>query len=96
MALVHTNSTLSGAVAQYGRGVGIIQITAAQIITQFANNLKAKLVQDGARRAGSCGRSGGGARADFATRRERRGRLNRGPPRHSLRRRPPSRSLASP
>jgi uncharacterized protein len=41
--LVHTNLTLSGAVAQYGRGVGIIQITAAQIITQFANNLKAQL-----------------------------------------------------
>jgi len=41
--LVHTNLTLSGAVAQYGRGVGIIQITAAQIIGQFANNLKAQL-----------------------------------------------------
>jgi carbon monoxide dehydrogenase subunit G len=40
--LVHTNLTLSGAVAQYGRGVGIIQVTAAQIITQFANNLKAQ------------------------------------------------------
>jgi uncharacterized protein len=40
--LVHTKLTLSGAVAQYGRGVGIIQITAAQIITQFANNLKAQ------------------------------------------------------
>src|SRR5579862_8188410 len=46
--LVHTNLTLSGAVAQYGRGVGIIQMTAAQIITQFANNLKAQLAQDGA------------------------------------------------
>ena len=41
--LVHTNLTLSGAVAQYGRGVGIIQMTAAQIIGQFANNLKAQL-----------------------------------------------------
>jgi carbon monoxide dehydrogenase subunit G len=41
--LVHTNLTLSGAVAQYGRGVGIIQMTAAQIIGQFANNLKARL-----------------------------------------------------
>jgi hypothetical protein len=30
-------------VAQYGRGVGIIQMTAAQIITQFAANLKAQL-----------------------------------------------------
>ncbi len=41
--LVHTNLTLSGAVAQYGRGVGIIQMTAGQIITQFANNLKTQL-----------------------------------------------------
>ncbi|SRR5579871_1203095 len=46
--LVHTNLTLSGAVAQYGRGVGIIQMTAAQIITQFANNLKAQLAQEAA------------------------------------------------
>jgi carbon monoxide dehydrogenase subunit G len=46
--LVHTNLTLSGAVAQYGRGVGIIQITAGQIITQFANNLKAQLAQTAA------------------------------------------------
>jgi carbon monoxide dehydrogenase subunit G len=46
--VVHTNLTLSGAVAQYGRGVGIIQMTAAQIITQFANNLKTQLAQDGA------------------------------------------------
>jgi carbon monoxide dehydrogenase subunit G len=45
--LVHTNLTLSGSVAQYGRGVGIIQMTAAQIITQFANNLKAQLAKEG-------------------------------------------------
>src|ERR1700719_3548774 len=49
--LVHTNLTLSGAVAQYGRGVGIIKMTAAQIITQFANNLRAQLAQDGAANA---------------------------------------------
>jgi uncharacterized protein len=49
--LVHTDLTLSGAVAQYGRGVGIIQLTAAQIITQFANNLKAQLAKDGAQAA---------------------------------------------
>ena len=41
--LVHTDLTLSGAVAQYGRGVGMIQATAAQIINQFAGNLKAQL-----------------------------------------------------
>jgi carbon monoxide dehydrogenase subunit G len=46
--LVHTNLTLSGAVAQYGRGVGIIQMTAAQIVTQFANNLKAQLAKESA------------------------------------------------
>jgi uncharacterized protein len=46
--LVHTNLTLSGAVAQYGRGVGIIQMTAAQIITQFANNLKTQLAKEDA------------------------------------------------
>jgi uncharacterized protein len=49
--LVHTDLTLSGAVAQYGRGVGIIQLTAAQIITQFANNLKAQLATEGAQTA---------------------------------------------
>ena len=41
--LVHTDLTLSGAVAQYGRGVGMIQATAAQIMNQFANNLKAQI-----------------------------------------------------
>jgi len=40
--LVHTDLTLSGAVAQYGRGVGMIQATAAQLMKQFAQNLKAQ------------------------------------------------------
>ena len=43
--LVHTSLNLSGAVAQYGRGVGIIQATAAQLINQFAKCLKEKLAQ---------------------------------------------------
>jgi carbon monoxide dehydrogenase subunit G len=43
--LVHTDLSLSGAVAQYGRGVGMIQMTAAQIMNQFAGNLKAQLAQ---------------------------------------------------
>jgi carbon monoxide dehydrogenase subunit G len=43
--LVHTNLTLSGAVAQYGRGVGIIQATATQLMNQFAKRLKDKLGQ---------------------------------------------------
>ena len=41
--LVHTDLALSGSVAQYGRGVGMIQATAAQLINQFAGNLKAQL-----------------------------------------------------
>ena len=40
---VHTDLTLSGAVAQYGRGVGMIQATAAALMNQFAGNLKAQL-----------------------------------------------------
>src|SRR5580692_2573883 len=41
--LIHTDLMLSGAVAQYGRGIGMIQATAAQIIGQFAGNLRAQL-----------------------------------------------------
>ena len=41
--LVHTNLQLSGAVAQYGRGIGVIEATASQIIGQFANNLKGQI-----------------------------------------------------
>lgn len=55
--LVHTDLALSGAVAQYGRGVGMIQATAAQIINQFANNLKAQLAA-GALSAAPSGPSG--------------------------------------
>jgi carbon monoxide dehydrogenase subunit G len=43
--LIHTDLTLSGAVAQYGRGVGMIQATAAQLVGQFADNLRARLTQ---------------------------------------------------
>jgi uncharacterized protein len=41
--LIHTDLALSGAVAQYGRGVGMIEASAAQIVGQFANNLRAQL-----------------------------------------------------
>lgn len=57
--LVHTDLTLSGSVAQYGRGVGMIQTTAAQIIGQFANNLKAQIAQDGARTSAPQGQPSG-------------------------------------
>jgi uncharacterized protein len=43
--LIHSDLMLAGAVAQYGRGVGMIQATAAQIIEQFAKNLRAQLAQ---------------------------------------------------
>jgi carbon monoxide dehydrogenase subunit G len=43
--LVHTDLTLSGAVAQYGRGVGMIQATASAIMNQFASALKAQIGQ---------------------------------------------------
>ncbi|MEA2990882.1 MAG: uncharacterized protein QOG83_3593 [Alphaproteobacteria bacterium] len=45
--LVHTDLALSGAVAQYGRGVGMIQATAGAIMTQFANNLRAQIAAGG-------------------------------------------------
>ena len=41
--LVHTDLTLSGSVAQYGRGVGMIQATASQLMKQFADNLKTQI-----------------------------------------------------
>jgi carbon monoxide dehydrogenase subunit G len=46
--LVHTDLTLSGAVAQYGRGVGMIQATASTLMNQFANNLKKQLADPAA------------------------------------------------
>jgi uncharacterized protein len=41
--LVNTNLTLSGSVAQYGRGAGMIQEVAAQLIQQFADRLRAMI-----------------------------------------------------
>ncbi|HTK00490.1 MAG TPA: SRPBCC family protein [Bordetella sp.] len=43
--IIDTDLTLSGAVAQYGRGVGMIQTVANQIISQFAKNLEARISQ---------------------------------------------------
>jgi hypothetical protein len=51
--LVHTDLTLSGAVAQYGRGVGMIQATAGQLMKRFAENLKAQLAASPAPTAAS-------------------------------------------
>ena len=49
--LVHTDLSLSGAVAQYGRGVGMIQATASALMNQFANNLKKQLADPAAAQA---------------------------------------------
>lgn len=43
--IVETNVNLSGSVAQYGRGTGVIQGVASQLTAQFAQNLKAMLAQ---------------------------------------------------
>lgn len=44
--LIHTDLQLSGSVAQYGRGAGMIQDLASQIIGQFAKNLSAQIEAD--------------------------------------------------
>ncbi|MFT5485545.1 MAG: carbon monoxide dehydrogenase subunit G [Paracoccaceae bacterium] len=43
---IHTDLQLSGSVAQYGRGAGMIQDLASQIIGQFAKNLAAQIEAD--------------------------------------------------
>jgi hypothetical protein len=43
--IVETNVNLSGSVAQYGRGTGVIQGVASQLTAQFAQNLKAMLAR---------------------------------------------------
>ena len=43
---VHTNLTMSGAVAQYGRASGLIQEVAGQIIGQFAKSLEQSLASN--------------------------------------------------
>lgn len=41
--VIHTNVKLSGSIAQYGRGSGMIQSFASQLIGQFGEALKAQL-----------------------------------------------------
>ena len=43
--VVDTNVNLSGSIAQYGRGTGVIQGVASQLTAQFAQNLKAMLAR---------------------------------------------------
>jgi carbon monoxide dehydrogenase subunit G len=42
---VHTDLSLSGMVASYGRGVGMIQSTAALLMKQFAQALRAQVIE---------------------------------------------------
>lgn len=42
---ITTDLTLSGAVAQYGRGAGMIQAVAAELISQFAEALRADIAR---------------------------------------------------
>jgi len=44
--LIETDLTLSGSVAQYGRGVGMIQSVASQLIGQFAKALEEEIAKD--------------------------------------------------
>jgi uncharacterized protein len=45
--LIDTDLNLTGSVAQYGRGAGVIQTIAAQLIDQFAKTLEKQIVQTG-------------------------------------------------
>jgi len=44
--LIETDLSLSGSIAQYGRGVGMIRSLAGQLIGQFAEALKAQLATE--------------------------------------------------
>jgi hypothetical protein len=58
---VNTSVNLSGAVAQYGRGAGMIQGVATEIIGQFAASLSAMLQHDNAGAAGAGNPAAGAA-----------------------------------
>ena len=43
--VIHSDVRLAGSIAQYGRGAGMIQSVAQQLIAQFGKNLEADLAQ---------------------------------------------------
>ena len=45
--LIHSDVKLAGSIAQYGRGSGMIQSVASQLIGQFGEALKAQIAQTG-------------------------------------------------
>jgi carbon monoxide dehydrogenase subunit G len=67
---VVTNLNLSGSVAQYGRGTGMIQDVATQLIGQFASALQAMLAQEKSSGPGAAaspdGATAGGRAAEAA------------------------------
>ncbi len=56
---IHSNVTLTGSVAQYGRGSGMIQSVAAQLIGQFGECLRARILASEAVAAAASGAAGG-------------------------------------
>lgn len=59
--LIHTNLALSGSVAQYGRGAGMIQGMAEHMIGQFADCLRSRLALESAPPAAATSASDAGA-----------------------------------
>ena len=57
--IIHTDLQLSGAVAQYGRGVGMVKDLAQQIIGQFATNLEQNVIAPQAAPSGATDESAG-------------------------------------
>ena len=49
--LIHSDVKLAGSIAQYGRGSGMIESVASQLITQFGSALKAQIEQSRSRPA---------------------------------------------
>ena len=45
--LIHSDVKLAGSIAQYGRGAGMIQSVASQLIGQFGEALRAQIAQSG-------------------------------------------------
>ncbi len=66
---IDTDLNLSGSIAQYGRGVGIIQATSEQLIGEFADNLKRQLAESAepAGDAGTAPEAGGATEAEGET-----------------------------
>jgi hypothetical protein len=65
--IIHTDLQLSGAVAQYGRGVGMVKDLAQQIIAQFAANLENNVIAPQAAPVGADAKTDAGTDAGTDT-----------------------------